>query len=273
MNYYVTTSIPYANGEPHLGHAMEFTYADVLARFARLQKTPTLFATGTDEHGSKIAEKAAEHNLEPKALTDKTSAAFKQLLKDLNISNDRFIRTTDTAHEQRAQIVWNNLKEDIYKGSYEGWYCVGCESFVTEAVIKANNSECPDHNRPYEKLKEENYFFKLSKYAPIIKEKIVSGDFRIVPETRKNEILYVIDQGLDDISISRPKDKISWGVPVPNDPNQVCTFGLRHCSTTLRCWVTQKIMISKSFGQQTCKSLVRISYDITQQFGPAFYLV
>lgn len=221
MNYYVTTSIPYANGEPHLGHAMEFIYADVLARVSRSQKTPTVFSTGTDEHGTKIAEKAAELHLEPKALTDKTSEAFRKLLKDLDISNDRFIRTTDAAHEQRAQIIWNNLKEDIYKGAYEGWYCVGHEEYFTDQHVKTNNNICPDHNKPYVRLKEENYFFRLSKYAPVIREKIISGEFKIVPETRKNEILYVFEQGLQDVSISRPKDKISWGVPVPGDENQV----------------------------------------------------
>jgi methionyl-tRNA synthetase len=221
MNYYVTTSIPYANGEPHLGHAMEFIYADVLARTARLKKQTTLYSTGTDEHGSKIAEKAAELNIEPKAFTDQISHKFIDLQKALNISNDRFIRTTDESHETRAQIIWNNLQEDIYKGSYEGWYCVGCETFAPETTVKAHNGMCPDHNRPYEKLKEDNYFFRLSKYSRTIQEKIVSGEFKILPETRKNEILYVLEQGLEDISVSRPKDKISWGVPVPNDDTQV----------------------------------------------------
>lgn len=221
MNYYITTSIPYANGGPHIGHALEFLYADVLARAARLQKTPVIFATGTDEHGSKIAEKAAELGLEPKALVDQTSQQFRDLQKALNISIDRFIRTTDPAHIQRAQIVWQNLKDDIYKGGYEGWYCVGHEEYFTDQVVKANNNICPDHNKPYIRLKEENYFFKLSKYRDQIREAIVSGSFKVVPETRKNEILHVIGEGLDDISISRPKDKISWGVPVPGDDNQV----------------------------------------------------
>lgn len=221
MNYYVTTSIPYVNGEPHLGHALEFIYADVLARHARGEKTPTIFSTGTDEHGGKIAEKAAELKLEPKAFTDQMSQKFRDLQKALHISNDRFIRTTDAGHEQRAQIIWDALAKDIYKGSYEGWYCTGCETFVTEAVVKANNGTCPDHNRPYEKLKEENYFFKLSKYQDKIKQAIESGKLRVVPVTRKHEILHIINEGLDDISISRPKDKIAWGVPVPNDKDQV----------------------------------------------------
>lgn len=221
MNYFITTSIPYANGEPHLGHAMEFIYADVLARTARLQKTPVIYATGTDEHGSKIAEKAAELGLTPKQLVDQNSAKFRELQKALNISNDRFIRTTDEGHMQRAQIIWNNLKEDIYKGSYEGWYCTGCETFAPDATVKAHNGICPDHNRPYERLKEENYFFRLTKYADKIREAIISREFKIVPETRRNEILHVIHEGLEDISISRPKDKISWGIPVPGDETQV----------------------------------------------------
>lgn len=221
MNYYVTTSIPYVNGEPHLGHALEFLYADVLARAARKQGKPVIFSTGTDEHGGKIAEKAAELKLEPRAFADQMSQQFRDLQKALNISNDRFIRTTDEGHEQRAQLIWKSLEKDIYKNEYEGLYCTGCEAFVTEAVFKQNKGVCPHHNRPYEKIKEENYFFKLSAYSEQIKEAIHKGTFRIVPETRKHEIMQVIEGGLEDISISRPKDKISWGIPVPGDDSQV----------------------------------------------------
>lgn len=221
MNYYVTTSIPYVNGEPHLGHALEFLYADILARHARKSGTPVLFSTGTDEHGGKVAEKAAEMKLAPKAFTDQVSQKFRDLQKSLNISNDRFIRTTDPAHEQRAQLIWKSLAKDIYKGSYVGLYCTGCEAFVTEAVAKENKGICPHHNKPYEKIQEENYFFKLSAYAPQILKAVESGAFRVVPATRKHEILQVIKDGLDDISISRPKEKISWGIPVPGDPGQV----------------------------------------------------
>jgi methionyl-tRNA synthetase len=209
------------NGAPHVGHALEFVLADVLARHARSLNTPVIFSTGTDEHGGKIAEKAAENNMDPKSFTDQMSEQFVRLQKDLNISNDRFVRTTDAGHEQRAQLIWQALQKDIYKNSYEGWYCTGCESFATEAVVKANNGVCPDHNRPYEKLKEENYFFKLSTYADKIKKAIEDGSFRIVPTSKKHEILNVIKDGLTDISISRPKDKISWGVPVPGDDSQV----------------------------------------------------
>ena len=221
MNYYVTTSIPYVNSEPHIGFGMELVMADVLARAARKQGKPVIFSTGTDEHGTKIAEKAAELKLTPKALADQNSQKFQELTKLLNVSNDRLVRTTDKAHEQRSQIVWKELSKDVYKGSYIGLYCKGCEEFVTEAVARANKGECPIHHKPYEKLEEENYFFKLSKYAEKIRAEIESGDLLIIPETRRNEILSVIKEGLEDISISRPKEKLSWGVPVPNDPNQV----------------------------------------------------
>jgi methionyl-tRNA synthetase len=221
MNYYITTSIPYVNGEPHIGHAMEFVMADVLARAARLQGKPVIFSTGTDEHGGKIAEKAAEQKVTPKVFADKMSEEFRNLAKALSISNNRFIRTTDSGHEQRAQVIWKNLKADIYKGTYVGWYCTGDEAFFTEATVKENKGVCPNHNRPYEQVTEENYFFKLSKYAPQLQQAIEDGSFRIIPATRKHEILQIFKDGLEDISISRPKDKIEWGIPVPGDPSQV----------------------------------------------------
>jgi len=220
-NFYVTTSIPYVNGEPHIGHALEFVAADVIARYMRQFKTPVLFVTGTDEHGGKIADKAAELHITPKELTDKMTQTFVDLLKELNISNDRFIRTTDPEHIKRAQAIWKTLEKHIYKGNYTGWYCSGCEAFYPEAVVKADNGTCPIHDKPYEKLEEENYFFKLSEFAPRVKEAIESDKLRIVPENRKHEILNVINSGLDDISISRPKEKINWGIPVPDDTSQV----------------------------------------------------
>lgn len=221
MNYYVTTSIPYVNGPPHIGHALEFIMADVLARNARAQGKSVIFSTGTDEHGGKVADKAAKNNQTPKQFADGISQQFRELAKQLNISNDRFIRTTDPGHEQRAQIIWKALQKDIYMDSYVGLYCTGCEAFVTEAVAQENNGICPDHNQSYEKIEESNYFFRLSKYSGQIKAAITDGSFNILPITRKNEILQVIEDGLEDISISRPKEKISWGVAVPNDDTQV----------------------------------------------------
>jgi methionyl-tRNA synthetase len=219
--YYVTSSIPYVNADPHIGFAMELLQADVLARRAVQQGKDFIFSTGTDEHGGKIAEKAAEAQLDPKKFTDQTSKRFQELGELLNISNNRFIRTTDAGHEQRAAVIWKALAKDIYKGKYTGWYCTGDEAFFTEAEVKANNGVCPNHNRPYEKVEEENYFFKLSAYAKEINKAIVTGSFQIVPEGRRNEILSLIKQGLDDISISRPKEKIGWGIPVPGDSKQV----------------------------------------------------
>jgi methionyl-tRNA synthetase len=219
--YFITTSIPYVNADPHIGFAMELLYADVLARRAAAAGDEVIFSTGTDEHGGKIAEKAAEQGLDPQAFTDQISGRFQELGELLNISNNRFIRTTDAGHEQRAQLIWKALENDIYKSSYTGWYCTGDEAFFTEKEVKANSGVCPAHNRPYEKIEEENYFFKLSEYSKRIIEAIESETFLIVPETKRNEILSVLKSGLDDISISRPKDKISWGIPVPGDKTQV----------------------------------------------------
>ena len=220
-DYFVTTSIPYVNGEPHLGHAMEFVMADVLARYARQRGDDVIYSTGTDEHGGKIAEKAEEAKVTPKAYADKMSKHFEKLAEDLNVSNDRFIRTTDKSHEDRAQLIWKALKHDIYKGKYVGWYCTGDEAFFTETEVKANNGICPNHNRKYEKIEEDNYFFPLSKYTKPILEAIESGEFLILPETKRNEILWLLKEGLDDISISRPKENIQWGIPVPGDSHQV----------------------------------------------------
>ncbi len=200
---------------------MELLCADVLARRAKLAGDDVVFSTGTDEHGGKIGEKAKEEGLTPKQLTDRISVKFRDLCSLLNVSNNKFIRTTDPGHEQRAQVIWGNLAKDIYKGKYVGWYCTGDEAFFTEKEVKENNGICPAHNRPYDKIEEDNYFFKLSKYQAKITEAIESNELLIIPNSRRNEILKVIKGGLDDISVSRPKEKIDWGIPVPNDPTQV----------------------------------------------------
>lgn len=220
MNHYVTTSIPYVNGEPHIGHALEFVMADVLARAARQRGTPTIFTTGTDEHGTKLVQKAESLSLTPQELADKMSLEFRKLGELLNISYDRFIRTTDKGHEQRAQLIWKALEQDIYKAKYAGWYDVKQEEFVPEAKADPERMK-PDHPQAYQKLEEENYFFRLSKYTDQVREAIELGAFQVVPDTRRNEILAVLKEGLDDISISRPKEKLEWGVPVPGDKTQV----------------------------------------------------
>ncbi|HEX5456491.1 MAG TPA: methionine--tRNA ligase [Candidatus Saccharimonadales bacterium] len=220
-NYYVTTSIPYINGEPHIGHTYELLTADVLARYARQQGKKVILSTGTDEHGGKIQEKADELKKPIREYADEMSARWRDLGPLVNMSNDRFIRTTDPGHEQRAALIWKSLEKFIYKSKYSGWYCTGCEAFVTESVAKENKGICPIHNRPYERLEEENYFFKLTAFTKQISEAITGGSLRIIPNTRKNEILGIIKEGLEDVSISRPKDKISWGIPVPDSPTQV----------------------------------------------------
>lgn len=220
-NVYITTSIPYINGDPHIGHTYELLTADVLARYARQQGKKVILSTGTDEHGGKIQEKAEEQNKPTKQYADDMSARWRELGPLVNMSNDRFIRTTDPGHEQRAALIWKALKEHIYKGKYSGWYCTGCEAFVTDSIAKENNGTCPIHQKPYEKLEEENYFFRLTNFAENISQAIDSGSFKIIPKARKNEVLHILNEGLEDISISRPKDKISWGIPVPGDSSQV----------------------------------------------------
>lgn len=219
-SFYITTSIPYVNGEPHIGHALEFIQADILARYARQQGKNVLFSTGTDEHGIKVLEKATELKKTPEALSAELAESFKALLKKLNISNDRFIRTTDKAHEERAQLIWKALSADIYKGKYQGLYDVTQEEFVSESQADPARLD-PKHPKAYRRLEEENYFFKLSKYTEPVRTAVETDKLRIIPTSKKNEILSVLREGLTDISISRPSAKLSWGVPVPGDKTQV----------------------------------------------------
>lgn len=219
--YYVCTAIPYVNDKLHIGHAILHIYADALARYHRQIGDDVLYSAGSDEHGGKIAESAEKLGKTPKQLVDEVSASFREGLKLLGVSNDKFIRTTDLQHEKIAAKIWKKLEDDIYKNTYIGMYCVGCEEFKTDAYVKETDGYCPLHNREYEKIEEENYFFKLSKYGDKIKSAIESGEFVIKPDSRKNEILNVINDGLEDISISRKSDKISWGIPVPGDKTQV----------------------------------------------------
>ncbi len=219
-NFYITTSIAYPNGDPHIGYAMELLQADVLARHARQRGENVLFSTGTDEHGTKIAQTAEKIGKTPKDFTDEMSQKFRDLAALLNVSNDRFIRTTDKGHMQRAQLIWKALSKDIYKAKYIGWYDVRQEEFVPEGQVDQARTQ-PDHPQAYQRVEEENYFFALSKYTSKIRELIETDELKIVPKTRRNEVLSLLNEGLEDISISRPKEKLAWGVPVPGDPHQV----------------------------------------------------
>ncbi len=219
--FYITTAIAYVNAAPHIGFAMETLQADCLARYHRMIGDETWFLTGVDEHGSKIRNTAREQGMTPQELVDKNTAFFEQLGDLLNLSNDDFIRTTSDRHKAGAQKLWRKLMEsgDLYTSEYEGHYCVGCEAFVTEKDLI--DGKCPEHNKEPELITESNYFFKLSKYSEAIAEKIRNDELKVVPESRKNEILSLCEQGLQDVSFSRPKSSLKWGVPVPNDDDQV----------------------------------------------------
>jgi len=219
--FYITTSIPYTNTPPHVGFALEIIQADVLARYHRALGEDVFFLTGTDEHGIKTLRVARQAGKEPKLFADEVSEKFRELTKVLNISNDDFIRTTDeTRHKPAVESLWKKLDKrgDIYKKKYKGLYCSGCEAFKTSKEIV--NGKCPLHQKELELIEEENYFFRLSKYTEEIKKLIENGKLKIIPETRKNEILAMLKEGLEDISFSRTKDKY-WGFEVPGDPEQV----------------------------------------------------
>lgn len=218
--FYVTTSIPYVNGKPHIGHAMEFVQADVLARYNRAQGKDVIFSTGTDEHGGKVMEKAAKEGMETKEFVDKLSQSFKDLCVDLDVKYDRFIRTTDSNHVKSAQEIWTRLKPYIYQKLYVGMYDQKEETFLTDEESAAIKKADPKRFATLQKLEEKNYFFKLSEFGDKIKAAIESEEFRIIPDTKRNEILSLLNSGLEDISISRPKEKIPWGIDVPGDDTQ-----------------------------------------------------
>ena len=219
--FYITTPIFYPNAKPHIGHAYTITISDILARYHRLIGDDTYFLSGTDENTEKVAHAARELGEDPQTYLDDIVEQFKALYTNLNISNDQFIRTTDkNIHWPGAQELWRRLavKGDIAKKSYSGLYCTGHETFLTEKDLV--NGKCPDHDEKPELVEEENYFFNLSKYTEQIKQKIESDELHIITKTSKNEILSLLSSGLEDISFSRPRDKMTSGIPVPGDETQ-----------------------------------------------------
>ncbi len=219
--FYVATAIPYVNDVPHLGHALEAIQADVMARYHRQQGDQTFFSYGTDEHGGKIADKAASLNVTPEVYVNQICQSFVELTKILDISYDRFVRTTEPQHVKGAAYIWKQLAKYIYKGSYKGLYDQKEEEFLTLEDGEEIKRSDPARFERLKPIEEENYFFKLSAFGPKIKELIDTNELIITPVTRRNEILSLLDSGLDDISISRPKDKLNWAIPVPDDPAQV----------------------------------------------------
>jgi len=218
--FYVTTPIYYVNDVPHIGHAYTTIIADALARYQRLKGKKVFFLTGTDEHGQKIEKSAAEKGLSPQELADQVVVRFKDLWQKLNISYDYFIRTTERFHEQGVQKIFKKLldKGDIYKGTYQGWYCVSEENFISEDVpLEADGCKiCPDCGRKAVLLEEESYFFRLSAYQQPLLDFYQSHPRFVRPAGRMNEVVSFVRQGLKDLSITRTS--VSWGIPVPGDP-------------------------------------------------------
>jgi len=217
--FYITTAIDYVNSFPHAGHALEKIQADVIARFHRLLGEDVFFLTGTDENSLKNIRAAEEERISVKKLVDRNAKKFYELKKVLNLSFDDFIRTTEERHLKGAQKLWQVCEKDIYKKSYKGLYCIGCEEFYKEKELV--NGLCPEHKVKPELIEEENYFFRLSKYQNQLKEIIEKDELKIIPETRRNEVLSFINSGLEDICISRSAERArGWGIDVPGDPSQ-----------------------------------------------------
>lgn len=217
---YITTAIPYVNGKPHIGHAMDYCLADVCARYLRLKGDEVRFQAGTDEHGGKIFKKAEEIGVPVQQYVDENAKSFQDFIHQLGVEYTDFVRTTDEWHMKRCQEIWRRLSDHIYKAKYEGWYCTGCERFITDKEVEENHGICPDHQKPYEKLAEENYYFRIADFKEQIIEAIESGKMEILPDFRKKEILKLIEES-PDVSVSRPVSQLTWGVPVPDDDSQV----------------------------------------------------
>lgn len=216
---YLTTAIPYVNGKPHIGHALDYLLADVCARYNRKLGNDVRFQAGTDEHGGKIAQKADELKMPVQEYVNENAEGFKQFVAKLGVEYTDFVRTTDDWHIRRCQEIWRRLSDHIYKSEYDGWYCRGCERYVTDKEWEENNGVCPDHARPYERLREENYYFRVSDFKDRIRAAIESDEMRILPVFRKKELLRLLEES-PDVSISRPVSQLQWGVPVPGDEGQ-----------------------------------------------------
>jgi methionyl-tRNA synthetase len=219
--FYLTTPIYYVNARPHLGHAYTTIVADTVSRYRRLAGDRVHFLTGTDEHGDKIAQAAAQAGVSPRAYTDEISGAFREAWRQLGISNDDFIRTTEPRHVRVVQQILSTLHEkgEIYFGKYGGLYCVGCERFYTEK--EAEEGRCPQHQTALQFVEEENYFFRMSKYQDWLIGYVESHPDLIRPERYRNEVLGFLREPLLDLSISRPRTRLEWGIPLPFDDRYV----------------------------------------------------
>jgi methionyl-tRNA synthetase len=255
VSYYVTTPIYYVNAEPHLGHAYSTIAVDVLARHHRQRGDDVFFLTGTDEHGEPVAQEAERQGVTPQELVDRNAPRFRELVERVGASNDFFIRTTDPEHIARVQEVVQQVRDNgyVYEGLYEGWYCPRCADFKSETEIGPGNT-CLIHEIPLERESQENWFFKLSAFQERLEQLYAERPDFVLPSFRRNEALSFIQSGLEDVSLSRPK--LSWGVPLPWDPEQVVY-----------------VWFDALLNYYTALSYAREGEDLTERFWPATWHV
>ncbi len=255
MAYYVTTPIYYVNAEPHLGHAYTTIAADVLARHMRQRGEDVFFLTGTDEHGEPVELAAEGEGITPQELADRNAPKFERMMRMIEASNDFFIRTSDRRHTDRVAEIMQRVHDNghVYEGIYEGWYCPRCADFKTERELGPGNT-CPIHEIPLEKEREENWFFRLSSFEGDLKRLYAERRDFVVPEHRYNEALSFIEQGLEDVSLSRPK--LKWGMTLPWDPSQ-----------------RMYVWFDALLNYVTALSFAREGEDLTDRYWPADYQV
>jgi methionyl-tRNA synthetase len=255
VSYYVTTPIYYVNAEPHLGHAYTAIAADILARHMRERGEDVFFLTGTDEHGEPVAQAAEKLGIDPRELADRNAPRFKELMPKINASNDFFIRTTDPEHEAKVQEIVQRVHDNghVYEGVYEGWYCPRCADFKTESELGEGNT-CPIHKIKLDREREENWFFRLSTFQEPLERLYADRPDFVSPGARRNEALSFIRQGLEDVSLSRPK--LTWGVPLPWDPGQVIY-----------------VWFDALLNYVTALTYAHPGEDLTERFWPAFHII
>jgi methionyl-tRNA synthetase len=257
MAFYVTTPIYYVNAAPHLGHAYTAIGADVLARHRRQRGEDVFFLTGTDEHGEPVAQAAEREGISPKELADRNAERFQALMPQIDVTNDFFIRTSDERHKARVQEVMQRIHDNghTYKGAYEGWYCPRCADFKTETEIAEGNT-CPIHKIPLDRESEENWFFRLSTFQEPLERLYAERPGFVGPKVRYNEAHAFIKGGLQDVSLSRSKQKLTWGVEVPWDTGHVFY-----------------VWFDALLNYYTALSFAREGEDLTDRFWPAFHLI